>query len=171
MKKFQEFGDKCWNVTSSMSGIIMFLVSIMIIINVILRRFTSVSIVGCNELVRYFMCVAASIALMQNEWVDGNVRVSIILDILKGRAGKALDFACYLLTSVGFILITYFMVEQAVDTFRKGTLTTDLLMPLWIFTGILALCFVLLTVVFWMRTVIKGYALFRHAEDETADSR
>ena len=51
MKKFQEFGDKCWNVTSSMSGIIMFLVSIMIIINVILRRFTSVSIVGCNELV------------------------------------------------------------------------------------------------------------------------
>ena len=163
MEKLRKFGDRVWGATSAISGIMMFLISCMVIVNVILRRFTSYSILGCTELVRYFMCIAAALALMQNEWVDGNVRVTIILECLKGRARKALDFICYVITSVGFVPITWFMIEQAVDTCKKGTLTTDLFMPMWIFSAILSLGFVFLTIVFWMRTVLKGYDLFTHA--------
>lgn len=163
----KKIGDKVWTACAYISGIMIFLVSVMVLINVLLRRFTSYSILGCTELVKYFMCIAAALALMKNEWDDGNVRVTIILESLKNhrKTYAILDFVCYVIASIGFILITYFMIEQAIDTFVKGTLTTDLFMPMWIFSAILALGFVGLTICFWMRTIFKGYTMF-HLDQE-----
>lgn len=160
MEKLKKIGDKAWGACIYVSGVIMFLVTIMVLVNVLLRRFTNYSIVGCTELVRYFMCVAAALALMQNEWSDGNVRVTIVLEAVSERVRGVLDFVCYVIASVGFVFITWCMLTQALDTFKRGTLTTDLFMPMWIFSGILSLGFVMLTVCFWMRTIVKGYNLF-----------
>ena len=165
MEKLKRINEKTWNFCAYISGIMMFCVAVMVLVNVILRRLTSCSIIGCTELVRYFMCIAASFALMQNEWVDGNVRVTIILEALSEKKRKVLDLVCYIITSVGFIFITCFMCRQAVEALNRGAQTTDLFMPMWIFSAILALGFVFLTLCFWSRAVLKAYALV-HSEKE-----
>ena len=165
MEMLKKINEKAWNFCAYVSGIMMFCVAVMVLVNVILRRLTPYSIIGCTELVRYFMCIAASFALMQNEWVDGNVRVTIILDTLPEKKKKILDLICYIITSIGFIFITFFMCRQAIDALNRGTQTTDLFMPMWIFSSILALGFVFLTLCFWTRAIVKADALI-HPEKE-----
>lgn len=166
MEKLKKINEKTWNFCAYVSGIMMFFVAVMVLVNVILRRLTPYSIIGCTELVRYFMCIAASFALMQNEWLDGNVRVTIILEALSEKKRKILDLVCYIITSTGFIFITFFMCRQAIDALKKGTQTTDLFMPMWIFSTILALGFVFLTLCFWSRAILKACAL-THPEKES----
>ena len=57
------------------------------------------------------------------------------------------------------------MCRQAVEALNRGAQTTDLFMPMWIFSAILALGFVFLTLCFWSRAVLKAYALV-HSEKE-----
>ena len=75
------------------------------------------------------------------------------------KARRVLDLVCYIIASIGFIPITFFLCEQAIDTFIKGTQTTDLFMPMWVFSAFMALGFILLTICFWMRTILKFGAL------------
>ena len=170
MEKLYKICEKFSKYTIIISGLMIFATILLVIVNIVIRRFTPYSIVGSTEIVRYAMCVAAAIALSQNEWIDGNVRVTIILEVLKGKAKLWVDFITYLIASIGFIPITYFMFQQAAEHMRLGTQTTELFMPLWIFSGLLAVGFLFVTVIFWCRTILKGYAI-KHPETPIVGTR
>ena len=159
MKTLKKFGDKLSNFTCYIACVLLFAIMILVIANILVRTFSSGSILGTTELVRYGMCIAAALALTQNEWVDGNVRVTILLEVMPKAAHRVVDFLCYVVTSIGFVPITYLLFQQAFDQIALNTLTQDLFMPQWIFSLLLAVGFLLLTICFWLRTIIKAYII------------
>jgi TRAP-type C4-dicarboxylate transport system permease small subunit len=132
-------GNKIWRVLAFIASAFMFVNMAFIILNIVLRRFFSMPIFGATELVCYISLTVASFALCQNEWVDGNIRMTLILESLKERGGYILLFIVNLVCSVFFVIFSYLFIVQAIGKFQVNDTSYDLHIPVWIPNAILAL--------------------------------
>jgi len=165
MKKLDRITDKVFSVMTRISSIILSIIMIFVVVNVILRLTTKSPVLGSTELVRYSALIGASLALCQNEWFDGNIRVTMILDILPKKAASAIAFIGYLVMSGGVGMISYFLLQQTLKYMSTGTLTTELSLPTSFFTGFLSFGFFTLMICFIIRTIFFGYRLFAKNPD------
>ena len=165
MKKLDRTADKVFAVMIRISSIILSLIMIFVFFNVILRLTTKKPVLGSTEIVRYAALIGASLALCQNEWFDGNIRVTMILDILPKKVASAIAFIGYAVISGGIGMIVYFLLQQTIKYYNTGTLTNELFLPTCLFTGFLAFGFFTLMICFIIRTIIFGYRLFAKNPD------
>ena len=165
MKKLDEISGKIFGIMIRISSIILSLIMIFVVINVILRITIKSPILGSTEIVRYAALIGAALALCQNEWFDGNIRVTMVLELLPKKAASAIAFIGYALVSGGLGMIAYFLYQQAVKYFQSGTLTNELYMPSGLFAGFLAFGFLTLMICFIIRTIFFGYRLFAKDPD------
>ncbi len=164
MKKLIDNTNKIWNVTSLCASVFLVLNMIVIVANIITRRFFNTPIFGSTEMVSYASLITASLALAQNEWFDGNIEMTIILEMMPKRAEKILHFVDYIICSVAFTFISYLLFQQAANKFASADYSQDLKLPVWIFTAVLAVGFVLLTICMYLKTVVYGYAAVKNEE-------
>jgi TRAP-type C4-dicarboxylate transport system permease small subunit len=130
-----------------------------VMVNVILRRFFNSPIYGSTEFIRYISLLSASLAIAENEWVEGNAKMSLLLEKLPKKYADTLIFISGAICSAVFILVTYLLFVQAVDKFAKVDITPELNFPVWIPAIVLAIGFCILTVTIIIKTVILGHAL------------
>ena len=167
MKKLDRITDRLCAVLIRSSAVILVLIMFFVFVNVVLRLTVKKAIFGSTELVRYAALTGAALALAQNEWFDGNIRVTMALDLLPKKAASAVAFIAYALTSCGVGYVSFLLLQQAMKYYRSNTLTSELSMPTGLFVGILSFGFMLLTVIFIIRTIFFGYRLFSKAPDNT----
>jgi len=165
MKKLDRITDKVFSVFIRISAAILSLIMIFVVVNVILRITTKTPVLGSTELVRYAALIGGALALTQNEWFDGNIRVTMILELLPKKAASAIAFIGYAVVSCGMGLISYFLLQQALKYFAAGTLTNELSLPSGLFAGFLAFGFATLMICFIIRTIFFGYRLFAKNPD------
>jgi TRAP-type C4-dicarboxylate transport system permease small subunit len=151
---------------------------LLIVANIILRRFFNSPIFGSTELVRYLSLCAASFALSDNEWVDGNVNMTLLLEMMSNKTRDIMVFLGNVFCAVSFVLISYLLIIQAISKYTKGDITTELGIPIWIPASILAFGFVVLTLMIAIKSVILGWALktgekidFRNIEPVSDDEK
>jgi len=164
LRKLATSAYKIWNATSMIAGIFLIFNMVVIIANILMRRIFGAPIFGSTEIVSYASLITASLALAQNEWFDGNIRMTIILDTISKKTSKIIQFVDYIVCSVAFIYISYLLIGQAQSKFRVADVSTDLELPLYIFAGCLALGFILLTVCIILKTAVIGYGAFTGEE-------
>ncbi len=157
MKKFISVSYKCWNALSTVACVFLILNMLVIIANIIMRRFAGSPIYGSTELVSYASLVTASIALAQNEWFEGNIRMTLVLESIGKQASRVIQFIVYIVCSVAFVYITYLLTAQAAAAYVKGDISTDLHMPIFIFKAILAIGFIFVTICIICKTIVLGY--------------
>lgn len=160
MRKLATGAYKVWNITSMVASVFLVFNMVVIIANIIMRRILGAPIFGSTEIVSYASLITASLALAQNEWFDGNIRMTIILDMLNKKTSRIIQFVDYIICTVAFVYISYLLVGQAFSKFAVADVSTDLKLPLFIFAGCLALGFILLTACIIVKTAVIGYGAF-----------
>jgi TRAP-type C4-dicarboxylate transport system permease small subunit len=138
----------------------------LIILNVVLRRFFNAPIFGATEIVCYASLVTASFALGQNEWVDGNIRMTLLLEKLSVEKGYVLSFVINVITTVAFVLFTYLLAQKAIGNYQKNDISFDLHFPVWVPAMILSVGFGILAVTMAVKALAYLYSIrFGHAWD------
>jgi len=159
MKKLMNTAERISVLTGFISGIFMSIVMVVVVANIIARRFFNAPIFGATELAQYGMMIAASLALFNNEWHDGNITVTIIIGMLSEKARTALGMLMNLIGTVGIGYATYYIGAQAIYKFNSGEISSDLRMPVWVFVSVLTFGVAILTLCLLSKTILCCYSL------------
>ncbi|MDR3294378.1 MAG: TRAP transporter small permease subunit [Clostridiales Family XIII bacterium] len=150
------------NLFREISMWVLFIDVIVIVVNIILRRIFNAPIFGVTEVIRYLMLFGASFALLENEWVDGNVNMLILLDKMSQKMRAVVFSITNLVISVGMIFISVLLVQQVVRRYGEHTTSYELNIPVWLIELALTVGCWLLTVglvgktIIWFWMVITG---------------
>ena len=154
MDKLIRRAGKTWRYLSWVAMATLFANSLIVIVNIILRRFFNAPIYGATEIVRYLSLFTASFAIADNEWVDGNVNMLLIVDALPEKTRKWVLCAANFVTSIGFGIVDWLLIQQTIRRFFDQTATTEIGLPLWIPNAVLTLGFCTLTIVIAAKAII-----------------
>ena len=154
LKKYANAWNRAWEITTNISNIFLFLLMMLVVVNIIARRLFNAPIFGVTELVCYGSLAAASFGLAQNEWMDGNVRMTLILEKTGAKFGCWLNLITNIVGLLGFSFVSYHLVQQVGEKFANGQLSSELNFPMFIVTGVLAAGFILLTVAILAKTIL-----------------
>lgn len=154
MDKLLMNANKIWRSETAIACAFMSANVLLIVANVILRRFFNAPIFGATEMVRYLSLVAAGFALAQNEWIDGNITMSLIHEKLSTKAAARLRSITNCVVSVAFIIITYLLYVEMGSKFANVDVSYELNFPLWLPALVLAVGFTLLTISVIIKTIL-----------------
>lgn len=157
MKRLAANSGKIWGFTSAIAGVVLTFNMLLIIANIIMRRFFNAPIYGSTELVRYASLVGASFGLAQNEWFEGNIKMTLLTEHIEQKAADIIRFICDVICSIAFSYISYLLIIQAVSKYIKADASTDLRLPIFVFASILAFGFIVLTICLIIKAIIQGY--------------
>jgi TRAP-type C4-dicarboxylate transport system permease small subunit len=125
-----------------------------IIVNIVMRRFFNSPIFGVTELIQYTMLFSASFAIVENEWVDGNVNMHMLLEKMTQRTRSFVLFIVNILTTFGMGVVDYLLFKQFLQRFAEGKVTHELGFPVWAPALVIAIGFGLLAVVLAGKTIL-----------------
>ena len=169
MKKLATTFDRINHAITGIGAVILVVNVLLVVANIILRRVFNSPIYGSTEYVQYISLVVGALGLCQNEWFDGNVTMTIVLELLPKKAAEVMRFICGIISSVGFAYVSYLMVNDVFNKFAKNDVTNMLKMPRWIFVAVLAFGIIMLTVSIIVKTIIQGYAVATGREFNVKD--
>lgn len=159
MKKLAKVANKTWTVAALVAGVSLTFIMLLIVANIIMRRFLGKPIFGSTEIVRYASLIGGALALAMNEWFDGNIQMTFLLENISAKKRLVIELVDYIVCSVAFIYISYLLCTQTVTKYVKLDSTTDLHMPIYIFAGILAFGFILLTICLICKSILKAHEI------------
>ncbi|WP_369856896.1 TRAP transporter small permease [Candidatus Thalassolituus haligoni] len=137
------------------SGIFIFLISLLIFINVILRNTGGVSFSWVTEICEYGLSFSAFIAAPWVLYESAHVQVDFLLRSSPEAIRKKIEL---FINAVGFlvgVVLCYFMLRIAHEAFVNETLQIkSLVIPEWWLLIAPALCFLLVCVEFLRRIII-----------------
>jgi TRAP-type C4-dicarboxylate transport system permease small subunit len=164
--RFENSVNKIWLVLARISSVFLVAEMLFIVVNIIMRSMFKTPVIGSTEIVKYVSLTGAAFAVSHNEWMDGNIRVTMLLEIVSRKAEDIISFIAYALLSGSLVYVTYILFRQFIKFHTNGDVTTELNMPSWIFAGILAFGFATLTLCCFSKTIIRGYYLFKGIDFE-----
>ena len=144
----------------SVAGYVFIILCVLVAIaNIILRRIFNFPIHGSTEMVQLCGLVTACLAIVETEWADGNVSLTILTDKLPAKAKNVLMSIVYAINVAIFVLVDVLLVNDMIRRFNVGRVTAELGIPWWVFSLILAFGFVFLTIVLLAKLVVYCAAL------------
>jgi TRAP-type C4-dicarboxylate transport system permease small subunit len=162
LEKFIDRANTLWWLWARISCAFMGAVIVLIVVNVVLRRAFNAPIFGSTELICYGVLFTASFALAQCEWVDGNIRMGLIIDSISGsRQRNMLLFVINLACTVGLAICSGLLISETALKFVNGDQSVSLRFPIWFFYLILSIGFVLLTLTFAAKEIITVYSIIK----------
>ncbi|MFK5926826.1 MAG: TRAP transporter small permease [Desulfuromusa sp.] len=150
-------------------GLLLFLTSAMIAVEVILRKVFSVSMGGADELSSYVLAISCSWAFGFALMRKAHIRIDILYTRLSDKARSALDILS-LLTFLAYLtpLVYFAFIVVKTSIIRESTANTPLQTPLWIPQG---LWLVGLIVFLFTIVVLLVGTIFRLAKKDTAGAQ
>lgn len=127
---------------------------VFVIFNIVMRRFFNMPVFGATEVIRYGMLFCASFAIIENEWVDGNVSMLLFLEKMTHKTRQFVLFIMNAFSTFGVGFVAYLMIMQAIQRVADHQATPALNFPIWIPAACIAFGFVLLTVVLGIKTCV-----------------
>jgi len=167
LKKIHSYSDKVWKSITFIGGALLFINVLIIIANIIARRFLNAPILGSTEYVQYLSLLSASLALAQNEWFNGNIKMSLFLEMMSDRLRRIFVIGADLISSAAFCFVSYLLVKQAVNKYIVADVTSTLKLPMWVFAAFLAFGVILLTICLILKMIINATEFFM---DNNVDS-
>ena len=136
---------------AKLSGIILFLMSLLVCVHVILRGFCNSGILGTYELVQYGMLVIVSLTLAENELTGGNIIVNFLIDKMKPRTSSVVSIVMYFITIFFMSYVLYNQIGMITKKFADGSVTGTLAIPHWILVLMICIGFFFFIIAFIIR--------------------
>jgi TRAP-type C4-dicarboxylate transport system permease small subunit len=159
MDKWIQNAGKIWQSFSAVGVLFLLVSALVIVVNVILRRFFNAPIYGSTEIVRYMAMGAASFSIIENEWSNGNVSMPLIIEMLSKKIRDRVLFAGYAIISCVFLVLDFLLTQQAVGKFFDGSFSQELKFALWIPSAVLSVGFIVLTLVLILKVFIYAWMI------------
>lgn len=152
--------NKLLRILTMIAAVAIFSNVLMIVVNVILRRFFKAPIYGATEFVCYISLFTASFALGQNEWIDGNIRMTAILESFKNeKTRNIISFIVYAVSTIGLFIMTYLLLKMSVQDYITKEVSYELHFPLWLPAAIQTFGFFVMTIVMLIKSLLYLHAI------------
>ena len=123
---------------SRMASVVLFLMMLLTITDVFLRKVFNQSILGTVEVSEFMLVVLIFFSLAHTEVLDGHVKVDLIMSRFGRRTQGVVDmiiqFACFILSG----LITWSTAVYSEKMRASGEVSQDLWLPIYPFVYIVA---------------------------------
>jgi TRAP-type C4-dicarboxylate transport system permease small subunit len=131
-------------ILNHIASVILFLMMLLTIVDVFLRKVFSQSLLGTVEVTEFMLVVLVFFSLARTEALNGHVKVDLVMSRFGERAQGFVDmitqFACFVLS----LLITWSTVVYSEKMRASGEVSQDLWLPIYPFIYVVAVgCVVL----------------------------
>lgn len=154
MDKIISCSARVWKVFTIIAEAFMAISALLIFVNVFTRKFFNAPIYGTTEMVQYMGLIIASFALIDNEWGDGNITLTIFLDKMKNSARYIVCAAVHIIEGLAFIVVDYLLFKDVFGKLALGTVTPELDIPRWIPSLVAAVGFTFLTIALILKATV-----------------
>jgi TRAP-type C4-dicarboxylate transport system permease small subunit len=145
LSSFIEKISLLFNIVASCT---IFILMLLIVCDVVLRRLIGVSITGSIELAEFLMVVLVFLSLAQAEVKDRNVKVSLVMDYAKPTLKRYVTLFIFLVNALFFAVLSAAAISYAASLKAAGEFSMDLQIPKYPFVYVIAAGGALLTLVF-----------------------
>lgn len=133
MLRLLDKSEKISQLAAWCSGLLLFLASIMIAIEVVLRKAFTVSIGGADELSSYALAISCTWGFSYALFRKSHIRIDVLYCRLPGKGRAFLDLLAYGLLAFYIITLSYFaFVVVKTSVVKHSVANTPLATPLWI---------------------------------------
>lgn len=136
---FQVWVNPLSKIMSKISWAVLFLMMLLTITDVVLRKTLSQSILGTVEITEFMLVIVIFFALANTEIINGHVKVDLVMSRFSGRVQGFVDmitqFVCFILS----VLITWSTLIYSEEMRASAEVTQDLWIPIYPFIYVVAL--------------------------------
>ncbi len=132
---------------------VLFLLMLMTVTQVFLRKFTNHAILGTVELTELAMAFIIFCSLAECQVHEGHIKVDLVVSRFSPRAQAFFDILTQGASFCIFTLMTVALFRQAEELKRAGEVTVDLSIPMYPFVYVAAFGCVLLALVLLAKTL------------------
>ena len=129
----------------------LFLIMILTVADVFMRKVFNNSIIGTVEVTELMMIITIFLALARAEELDANVKVDLILSRFSPKIQALFDIFTQLICMVLFVVATFSDLTYASMMRTSGEVSQDLLIPIWPFVYVIAIGTAMLSLVLFFR--------------------
>lgn len=134
---------------------VIFLMMLLTVGNVLLRKLAGISITGTAEVSEFMMIILVFFALAQAEVMNRNVSFSLLTDRLKPGARRHIATFTYFANALLYALITAAAIYYASSLKDAGEVSMDLQIPKYPFVYIIAAGAAVLSFVFLKKSLVS----------------
>lgn len=119
MKKITFILDKVVNAGAALSGVIIFVMTLAISYETIMRYFFNKSLLGINELTCYGLLW---FTMLGSAWVlrnDKHIRIDVVLAFIKGRPKIILQIVISIICIIAMAMLTYYSGKEVYKEYLK----------------------------------------------------
>jgi TRAP-type C4-dicarboxylate transport system permease small subunit len=143
--------DKSYHIAGSLLIINM----LMIVANIVSRRFFNSPVFGSTEFVMYCTLLSAGFAISATEWSNEHIKMTILVDFIRARSERAaslIDCIISFASAVGIGIAMVILFRLVLTKFAGGDVTGSYKIPQFILAGFLTFGFLLL----FICLIVKG---------------
>jgi len=131
--KFISIGQRLSQAAAWAGGAILLLTSVLITIEVVLRKVFTISMGGADEISSYTMAISCSFGFAYALFQKAHIRIDVLYNKCPQIIKYILDILSLTLLGVYMTVLSYFGFQVFMISFAKGsTANTPLHTPLWI---------------------------------------
>lgn len=157
MTKLIHFTNKLTKAVVVIAEIALVISILLVVVNVVMRRVFTMPINGTTEMVCYLCLLVASISLANTEWLDGNVKVTLIAEKTSRKIGDIVEIIGMFVTIPFMSYVTYLLFKLTYSKFMKNDVSVELRFPLYIACGLLAIGFAILIAILVIKLIVRIY--------------
>lgn len=153
MKHASAFVTKMSRTLDALAGLCLVITMLLVVLNIMLRKLTSLSILGTYEYVGFLAALTVGLAIANCAVQNGHIAVDFIIERFSSRKQAWIDM---LMNSVAFVfwgLSAWFICDYARQMVERGVVSPTTQTPFYaivylVAVGVFALCLVLLVRLF-----------------------
>lgn len=134
--------------------VVLFIMMIMTITDVLLRKFSNISILGTVELTELMMIVVVFSSLAECQVHDGHIKVDLVLKGFSPRVQSLFDVITQSICFFLFSLMTWAIWRHAESMKEWGEVTVDLALPVYPFIYVAVVGCALLALVLFIKALV-----------------
>ncbi|MFH1491016.1 MAG: TRAP transporter small permease [Pseudomonadota bacterium] len=135
---FESWVNPVSRFMSHIASVVLFLMMILTILDVFLRKIFSNSITGTVEISEKMLVIVIFFALAVTEVLNGHVKVDLVMGFFSERVQAVVDFITQLACFILMILVTWSAVIYAEKMRLAGEVSQDLWIPVYPFIYVVA---------------------------------
>ena len=132
---------------------VLFVMMMMTMADVLLRKFTNITIIGCGEMTEMMMAVVVFCSLAQCEVNDGHIKIDLIMGRVSTKVQALVDAFTQLCCFILFCLIAFSTFRHGLEIREWQEVSIDLAIPIYPFIFISAFGSALLALVLLTKTI------------------
>ena len=135
------------------SWAVLFVMMVMTMVDVLLRKFTNMTIIGCGEMTEMMMAIVVFCSLAQCQVQDGHIKIDLIMGRCSPKVQVLTDTLTQSLSFIFFCLVAFSTFRHGIEIREWQEVSIDLAIPIYPFVFIAAFGSALLALILLTKTI------------------